>query len=87
MFPLPDSSGNVSPQMKPVRHLAWVACGYIMWQNSTEDTWYKMAQIQTVKQVVRHLSLSPHSILLPYRWHFCKLLFVIFQAGQSLRYL
>lgn len=58
MFPLPDSSGNVSPQMKPVRHLAWVACGYIMWQNSTEDTWYKMAQIQTVKQVVRHLSLS-----------------------------
>lgn len=41
--------------MKPVHHLAWVACGYVMWQNSTEDTWYKMAKIQTVKQVVRSL--------------------------------
>ncbi|CAH6898002.1 Lxn [Phodopus roborovskii] len=51
---IPDSHGNVSPQMKPVQHLAWVACGYIMWQNSTEDTWYKMAQIQTVKQVPRN---------------------------------
>ena len=38
--------------MKPVRHLAWVASGYIIWQNSTENTWYKMAKIQTVKQVV-----------------------------------
>lgn len=58
MFPLTDSHGNVSPQMKPVRHLAWVACSYIMWQNSTEDTWYKMAQIQTVKQVVCNFSLQ-----------------------------
>jgi hypothetical protein len=52
MLPLPDNFGNVSPQMKPVQHLAWVACGYIIWQNSTENTWYKMAKIQTVKQVV-----------------------------------
>lgn len=51
---IPDNSGNVSPQMKPVHHLAWVACGYVMWQNSTEDTWYKMARIQTVKQVQRN---------------------------------
>ncbi|XP_076788607.1 latexin isoform X1 [Arvicanthis niloticus] len=49
---IPDNFGNVSPQMKPVHHLAWVACGYVMWQNSTEDTWYKMAKIQTVKQVI-----------------------------------
>lgn len=63
MFPLPDSSGNVPPQMKPVHHLAWVACGYVMWQNSTEDTWYKMAQIQTVKQVVRRLSTVCYSQL------------------------
>lgn len=48
----PDSFGNVAPEMKPVRHLAWVACGYIIWQNSTENTWYKMVKIQTVKQVV-----------------------------------
>ncbi|KAG3270828.1 latexin [Ictidomys tridecemlineatus] len=51
---IPDSFGNVSPQMNPVRHLAWVACGYIIWQNSTENTCYKMAKIQTVKQVQRN---------------------------------
>lgn len=51
---IPDNFGNVSPQMKPVHHLAWVACGYVMWQSSTEDTWYKMAKIQTVKQVQRN---------------------------------
>ncbi|XP_004639899.2 latexin [Octodon degus] len=51
---IPDSFGNVPPQMKPVRHLAWVACGYVIWQNSTENTWYKMAKIQTVKQVQRN---------------------------------
>ncbi|KAL2804592.1 latexin, partial [Daubentonia madagascariensis] len=48
---IPDSFGNVPPEMKPVRHLASVACGYIIWQNSTENTWYKMVKIQTVKQV------------------------------------
>ncbi|OWK05978.1 hypothetical protein Celaphus_00013073 [Cervus elaphus hippelaphus] len=51
---IPDSFGNVPPEMKPVRHLAWVASGYIIWQNSTENTWYKMAKIQTVKQVQRN---------------------------------
>lgn len=51
---IPDSFGNVAPEMKPVRHLAWVACGYIIWQNSTENTWYKMVKIQTVKQVQRN---------------------------------
>uniref|UniRef100_A0A6I8PQW1 Latexin n=1 Tax=Ornithorhynchus anatinus TaxID=9258 RepID=A0A6I8PQW1_ORNAN len=48
---IPDKFGNVSPEMEPVRHLAWVACGYIIWQNSTEDTWYKLTGIQSVKQV------------------------------------
>nr|KAF6382783.1 latexin [Pipistrellus kuhlii] len=51
---IPDSFGNISPAMKPIRHLAWVACGYIIWQNSTENTWYKMVKIQTVKQVQRN---------------------------------
>ncbi|XP_042541366.1 latexin isoform X3 [Dipodomys spectabilis] len=51
---IPDNFGNVPPQMKPVQHLAQVACGYIIWQNSTENTWYKMAKIQTVKQVQRN---------------------------------
>ncbi|XP_042311911.1 latexin [Sceloporus undulatus] len=51
---IPDSYGNVDAEMEPVRHLAWVACGYVIWQNSTEDTWYKMAQIESVKQVKRN---------------------------------
>ncbi|XP_038605148.1 latexin [Tachyglossus aculeatus] len=51
---IPDKFGNVSPEMEPVRHLAWVACGYIIWQNSTEDTWYKLTGIQSVKQVTRN---------------------------------
>ncbi|KAH0624114.1 hypothetical protein JD844_007501 [Phrynosoma platyrhinos] len=48
------SYGNVDAEMEPVRHLAWVACGYVIWQNSTEDTWYKMVQIESVKQVKRN---------------------------------
>ena len=40
--------------MKPVRPLAWVACGYMVWQNSTENMWYKMVKIQTVKQMQRN---------------------------------
>ncbi|PNJ73086.1 LXN isoform 1, partial [Pongo abelii] len=51
---IPDNFGNVSPEMTLILHLAWVACGYIIWQNSTEDTWYKMVKIQTVKQVQRN---------------------------------
>ncbi|CAD7673643.1 unnamed protein product [Nyctereutes procyonoides] len=51
---IPDGLGNVPPEMEPVRHLAWVACGYVIWRNSTEDTWYKMAKIHTVKQVQRN---------------------------------
>ncbi|XP_049630439.1 latexin [Suncus etruscus] len=51
---IPDNFGNVAPEMKPVQHLAWVACGYIIWQNSTENTWYNMAKIQSVKQVQRN---------------------------------
>ena len=35
---IPDSFGNVPPEMKPVRHLAWLASGYIIRQNSTENT-------------------------------------------------
>ena len=50
--PPPDGLGHVPPEMEPVRHLAWVACGYVIWRNSTENTWYKMAKIHTVKQVV-----------------------------------
>ncbi|XP_029473029.1 latexin isoform X2 [Rhinatrema bivittatum] len=50
---IPDNFGNVQPEMEPIRILAFVACGYVIWQNSTEDTLYSMARIETVKQVKR----------------------------------
>ncbi|KFP46549.1 Latexin, partial [Cathartes aura] len=48
---IPDSHGNVSPEMEPVRLLAWVASGYVIWQNSTENTKFQLSQIKHVKQV------------------------------------
>ncbi|POI32013.1 hypothetical protein CIB84_004237, partial [Bambusicola thoracicus] len=48
---IPDSHGNVSPEMQPIRALAWAAAGYVIWQNSTENTKYQLAQIKHVKQV------------------------------------
>ncbi|XP_069648970.1 latexin [Haliaeetus albicilla] len=50
---IPDSHGHVSPEMEPIRLLAWVASGYVMWQNSTENTKFQFAQIKHVKQVKR----------------------------------
>ncbi|XP_069464897.1 latexin [Ambystoma mexicanum] len=50
---IPDDLGNMSPEMEPVRHLAQVACGYIVWQNATEETKYNMIQVQSVQQVKR----------------------------------
>ncbi|XP_030072771.1 latexin [Microcaecilia unicolor] len=50
---IPDNYGNVPPELEPVRYLAWNACGYVIWQNSTEDTLYSMARIETVQQVKR----------------------------------
>ncbi|KFP37163.1 Latexin, partial [Chlamydotis macqueenii] len=48
---IPDSHGNVSPEMEPVHLLARVASGYVIWQNSTENTKFQLAQIKRVKQV------------------------------------
>ncbi|XP_065603952.1 latexin [Cyrtonyx montezumae] len=50
---IPDSYGNVSPEMQPIRALAWAASGYVIWQNSAENTKYQLAQIKRVKQVKR----------------------------------
>ncbi|NXV42985.1 LXN protein, partial [Uria aalge] len=50
---IPDSHGNVPPEMEPIRLLAWVASGYVIWQNSTENTKFQLAQIKHVKQVKR----------------------------------
>ncbi|XP_068021941.1 latexin [Melanerpes formicivorus] len=50
---IPDSQGSVSPDMEPLHLLAWVASGYVIWQNSTENTKLQLAQIKRVKQVKR----------------------------------
>ncbi|NXG46997.1 LXN protein, partial [Psilopogon haemacephalus] len=50
---IPDSQGNVPPALQPVHLLAWVASGYLIWQNSTENTKFQLAQVKHVKQVKR----------------------------------
>ncbi|NWQ79218.1 LXN protein, partial [Columbina picui] len=50
---IPDSHGNVPPALVPVHLLAWAAAGYVIWQNSTEDTELHLAQIKRVEQVKR----------------------------------
>ncbi|NXY46625.1 LXN protein, partial [Ceuthmochares aereus] len=51
---IPDSHGNVAPEMEPIRLLAWAASGYVIWQNSNENTDFQLAQIKHVKQVKRN---------------------------------
>ncbi|NXT27513.1 LXN protein, partial [Syrrhaptes paradoxus] len=48
---IPDSHGNVPPEMEPIHLLGWVASGYVVWQNSTENTKLQLGQIKHVKQV------------------------------------
>lgn len=50
---IPDNFGNIPPDMEPIRNLALAACGFVKWQNSTEETFYRMAVIKSVKQVIR----------------------------------
>ncbi|NXK89705.1 LXN protein, partial [Formicarius rufipectus] len=50
---IPDSHGHVAPELEPIHLLAWAASGYIIWQNSTENTQLQLAQITQVKQVKR----------------------------------
>ncbi|KAE8604088.1 hypothetical protein XENTR_v10014569 [Xenopus tropicalis] len=50
---IPDKFGNVPAELEPVWHLALAACGYVKWQNSTENTFYRMAVIKSVKQQKR----------------------------------
>lgn len=47
-----DSHGNVPPELEPIHLLAWAASGYVIWQNSTENTHFHLAQVKHVKQVV-----------------------------------
>ncbi|NXE95580.1 LXN protein, partial [Menura novaehollandiae] len=50
---IPDSHGNIPQELEPIHLLAWVASGYLIWQNSTENTHFHLAQIKHVKQVKR----------------------------------
>ncbi|NXU57313.1 LXN protein, partial [Turnix velox] len=50
---IPDSHGHVPPEMEPIFLLARAASGYVIWQNSTENTKFQLAQIKEVKQVKR----------------------------------
>ncbi|XP_063298652.1 latexin [Pelobates fuscus] len=62
---IPDKFGNVSPEMEPVLHLALVACGHVKWQHSTEDTYYRMSIIKSVRQLKREdNTLEFHYIML-----------------------
>ncbi|XP_053315334.1 latexin [Spea bombifrons] len=62
---IPDKFGNVAADMEPVWHLALAACGYVKWQNSTEDTFYAMALIKSVKQKKRQdTALEFHYVML-----------------------
>ncbi|NWS81529.1 LXN protein, partial [Toxostoma redivivum] len=51
---IPDSHGNVPPELEPIHLLAWVASGYVIWQNSSENTKFHLAQVKHVKQVKRN---------------------------------
>ncbi|NXO01805.1 LXN protein, partial [Rhinopomastus cyanomelas] len=50
---IPDSQGNIPPELEPIHLLAGAASGYVICQNSTENTNFQLAQIKHVKQVKR----------------------------------
>ncbi|XP_056214010.1 ovocalyxin-32-like [Falco biarmicus] len=50
---IPDSYGNIEPALEPVWALAVVGSSYIMWEKSTENTGYFMAQVKSAKQWIR----------------------------------
>ena len=51
-FSLVDSYGNIEPALEPVWALAVAGSSYIMWEKSTENLGYFMAQVKSVKQWV-----------------------------------
>uniref|UniRef100_K7G0M5 Retinoic acid receptor responder 1 n=1 Tax=Pelodiscus sinensis TaxID=13735 RepID=K7G0M5_PELSI len=47
---IPDNDGNIEPDLEPVWALAVAGSSYIMWEKSTENLGYFMAQVKNVKQ-------------------------------------
>ncbi|KAM4695266.1 latexin-like isoform 2-T2 [Discoglossus pictus] len=67
---IPDKFGHVEPEMEPLWHLAHIACEYVKWQHSTEDTLYAMTIIKSFSQVKRtdealgfHFDLLIHDMI------------------------
>ncbi|KAM9274594.1 ovocalyxin-32-like [Cariama cristata] len=50
---IPDSYGNIEPALEPAWTLAVAGSSYIMWEKSTENLGYFMAQVKSVKQWMR----------------------------------
>ncbi|XP_051482727.1 ovocalyxin-32-like isoform X2 [Apus apus] len=50
---IPDSYGIINPALEPVWALAVVGSSYIMWEKSTENVGYFMAQVKSVQQWMR----------------------------------
>ncbi|XP_053929928.1 ovocalyxin-32 [Cuculus canorus] len=50
---IPDSYGNIEPALEPVWALAVAGSSYIMWEKSTENLGYSMAQVKSAKQWIR----------------------------------
>ncbi|XP_074954698.1 ovocalyxin-32-like [Phalacrocorax aristotelis] len=50
---IPDSYGNIEPALEPAWALAVAGSSYIMWEKSTENLGYFMAQVKSVKQWIR----------------------------------
>ncbi|KAL7851529.1 hypothetical protein AOLI_G00218850 [Acnodon oligacanthus] len=48
---IPDSYGNIDPEMKPFWHLARVAASFVMLNESNENTLYNMAQVAKITQL------------------------------------
>ncbi|KAM7160002.1 retinoic acid receptor responder protein 1 [Macrochelys suwanniensis] len=47
---IPDSYGNIEPALEPAWALAVAGSSYLMWEKSTENLGYFMAQVKNVKQ-------------------------------------
>ncbi|NXV72799.1 OCX32 protein, partial [Atlantisia rogersi] len=50
---IPDSYGNIEPALEPAWALAVAGSSYIMWEKSTENLGYFMAQVKSAKQWLR----------------------------------
>ncbi|KAM9440186.1 latexin [Clarias gariepinus] len=48
---IPDSHGNMEPEMVPFWHLGWLAASFVMLRESNENTKYNMAQVSKIKQL------------------------------------